>query len=337
MGRIITLMAIAGFLIFCVSDFGSRRHGKYTFLQAQARFGIQERLSFWKGQKVILLTDTDEPVPYVRPVTEGERFSEISAKDQAQLLDQYRVSVPSERQPKSHYVETGVVVDARNGDYKDGSGALVGYSEFLVALDGSGEKVVVRQDYSLGFFAEMEIAKSLIGKSLWKKGYWPEYIENWKNTQKLTVSRAEWYKGKAAWDCSSIYLCFKADQGKDQCLEPCAFFGNERGGYIDPRFHSPGNGYRRPFLNDSLFFFEDPHKTYSRWPAGIWALIENREVAIGMTEEMVKVACGDDGYRRLGAMISPSNVGTIYEGCIGSRSGFQRFLMENGKVTKFVE
>jgi hypothetical protein len=46
-------------------------------------------------------------------------------------------------------------------------------------------------------------------------------------------------------------------------------------------------------VNDQ-FYFEDPHKLYSHWPADIWAAIDHHEVKQGMNELQVSFALGTE-------------------------------------------
>ncbi len=95
--------------------------------------------------------------------------------------------------------------------------------EWLIILDGSSEKLVARTgSYDIvGFFAELESAKAYIGRSFWIRGD-PVFLHpgankpgeiKVKNTQRVTVTRAEWpaltlgtgYTG------GPIVLCVKPD------------------------------------------------------------------------------------------------------------------------------
>jgi len=60
--------------------------------------------------------------------------------------------------------------------------------------------------------------------------------------------------------------------------------------YAVPVGHYLDGGYE--FLTDDIFFYEDPHKLYSHWPADAWAHIEKHEAAPGMTENQVMMALG---------------------------------------------
>ncbi len=61
----------------------------------------------------------------------------------------------------------------------------------------------------------------------------------------------------------------------------------------------------------------------------MWALVEKGEVALGMTAAMAALACGPE-LESVGNVVSGNTVSPIYE-CRD-----RRFLVENGKVTRYV-
>lgn len=139
---------------------------------------------------------------------------------------------------------TGVVVELMTE--KDDLWSWDGY---VIALDGSDEKVVARTHH-LGFLAEMEVAKTYAGQSLWSGGI--SLVKDYASTmtedqikansftvpdgQRLVVSRAEWGE---AW--SPIILCFQTLQGEEGCLKT--------GGHITEKF-----GQRSGFYLRDLYF-----------------------------------------------------------------------------------
>lgn len=81
---------------------------------------------------------------------------------------------------------------------------------------------------------------------------------------------------------------------------------------------------------ENEFLAEDPHTKYS-WDAGIWSLIEQRKVQIGMTATQVRMSLGDP------EKINTTETGSEYseQWVYGSlRSGSLRFYyFKNGRLT----
>jgi hypothetical protein len=47
------------------------------------------------------------------------------------------------------------------------------------------------------------------------------------------------------------------------------------------------------FINDNVFFYEDPHKLYSFWPASMWSSIDNHQAVLGMSENQAMMSLGE--------------------------------------------
>jgi hypothetical protein len=76
------------------------------------------------------------------------------------------------------------------------------------------------------------------------------------------------------------------------------------------------------------FFTDDPQKKFPKWKTDTWKLIRSGQVAIGMTKEMLDVACGI-GLVQVGYVLSDGQSSDVYE-CNG-----RKFLVRDGKVTKY--
>lgn len=305
---------------------------------------IDEKLKFWKGQKVIILPFLEDPkscyppgpCSQLRRYNESEGFNEISKVTRAEF---YKPYFEHGLRSDAYALKTGAIVAARVRVVDNGFGGGDPRMEWLINLDGSTEKVVARSGPNeiVGFFAELESAKALIGRSLWIRGK-PRWdldppIEV-KNTQRVTVTRAEWkaLKFGARYASGSILLCVKTDIGKESCILDDYGYVEPRlqGGYFDPRFQ--WDPYRNfPYLRDEAFYFEDPHKKFPKWSKQIWELIEDQEIAIGMTEDQARVACGANLSRAGVVLSSPDGSGVIYS------CGGRKYLINNGKVIKFVQ
>jgi hypothetical protein len=47
------------------------------------------------------------------------------------------------------------------------------------------------------------------------------------------------------------------------------------------------------FLNDSVFFYDDPHKLYNFWPASMWSAIDQHQALLGMSENQAMMSLGE--------------------------------------------
>jgi hypothetical protein len=81
------------------------------------------------------------------------------------------------------------------------------------------------------------------------------------------------------------------------------------------------------------FFGVDPKRLFIHWSKNIWQLIENEEIAVGMTEAMLDVACR---YRiNKGFIIqSDGTNGKLFE--CHTNKYTKRVVIQNGKVTKLM-
>ena len=77
------------------------------------------------------------------------------------------------------------------------------------------------------------------------------------------------------------------------------------------------------------FLTQDPRKTFTQWSEASWKLITSGEVAIGMSDDMLKVTCGPS-LNRVGAILSGNESEDLFE-CNGGR----KFVMKGGKVVRF--
>lgn len=247
--------------------------------------------------------------------TKDQSKRELSSTEQVATWKGEKVVV------KDEGFQTGVVM-------KVGANTNSPY-EVQVQLDGTG-KTITRNGFHLGFLVEFEEAKKLTGRKVWAKGRVvlsdatnprvPRLLEVNPGTE-LEIERAEW----SPYFFPEILLYTKLPSGEIGEFE-VGSSGVAPKGWLDSRFHpSPQRTWP---VNEDLFF-EDPRKLYPKWNKDIWKLIESGMVAIGMTQDMVQAACGS-GLKWVGAVIEGS-VALMYE-CHD-----KRFLMDSGKVTKYVE
>jgi len=123
-----------------------------------------------------------------------------------------------------------------------------------------------------------------------------------------------------------IYLLLKTDTGQEGWLT-----GWDGYDHFDSKFHITKELAGVPNLHYTFrFHAEDPHKLHPDWKPPVWKLIEDSEIAIGMTEEMAKMACGRT-IRTAGFVLTDGESSPIY------LCHYKKFLVEKGKVTKYVE
>jgi hypothetical protein len=272
----------------------------------------EENIAGWKGEKVIFL-----PYPVYETHT-VEHFGVCSAATYFHLA-----SNPSEKLLTRDYVgRTGTIKEAKKVGYR---------VKLRIVLDESGEEIIGCGEGPLGFFSELKAAKQMVGRTMWAKGglnlvtdFDPETPRNtgktsWvKNTKRVLVTKVEWGSER-----DPIHFFVRTDDGLEGFI---FYFGTTRVSFDDRFCFAP---CRSPEL---LFFNEDPRTQYTEWSDAIWELIENGEVAVGMTEEMVRLACPGGKLRKFGSLLSDDSqsVAPIYL-CFPT---MQRFTIENEKVTR---
>ena len=64
----------------------------------------------------------------------------------------------------------------------------------------------------------------------------------------------------------------------------------------DPKLYATPVGFHQAgdytFLTDSIYFYEDPHKSFSYWGPDVWKAIDAHQAIPGMTERQVQMALG---------------------------------------------
>ena len=205
---------------------------------------------------------------------------------------------------------------------------------FYILLDDTNETVKTDDEECVGFLSEMEIAQTYIGKHFWAKGSIrmrdvardeEVFIPN---LTKLTVSRIEWgHPGIFA--RFSVY--FKTPEGRELLQTTPNGVAYVPMGFLRQYYFE-----RVPYPITTYLYPKDPRELFPGWSKTIWQLIEKGEVAIGMTSDMAQLACAGRMIPS-GAILSQSPAGdelSIIYACEGK---YQRFLVEKGKVTKYVE
>jgi hypothetical protein len=257
----------------------------------------EQKIDTWKGERIVLLPDSLDFVHDIYTCYNDRKL------------------------PASQYAgKFGTVAELR--PEHPGSEKPI----LTVALDGTGEKIAFCVPSHLGFVAELEAARAYMGKTVWNKGRMrlstncSSFQQHEKtafdvpSAMPLEVVAVNW-----GTDDRPVLLTFKTATGQQGCYYSNAHFL--------ARF-AIGSDRDKRYMN--RFYSQDPREQHPQWSAATWALIEKGQVAIGMTLEMAKVACGED-LLEIGAILSQTSTATIYKGC-GTK-----FLVDGGKVTKYVE
>lgn len=279
----------------------------------------EEQYASWKGERIMLL-----------PLHPDD-------KDNKYTLAEYGWCKPS-AEPVSYrqYAgRIGLILESSPG-------------HILIQLNGSDERITMCHPFAaIGFFSELDAAKGLVGKTVWSKnnpnllrncvsrGSWSPLTDiNVGQVAKLTVTRVEWgFAGFSPGSGNPIEAYFRTGAGEEGCPAFDSytflrkFYRQVRRGELD----------QRPLFTRD-FYLEDLRKKFNGWSQGIWELIEKGEVAVGMTEEMARIACGGE-LEKVGVAVSrTSSIGQIYRGTENAAQGCRKqFLVENGKVTKFLD
>lgn len=264
------------------------------------------KVAKWVGQKVTLLGRA----PLTCPKPEKESTP----------LYYYKEGKSSERISVDRYAgKSATIVGAKMAS---------SYSpEIILELDETHERIATADAGVLGFHSELEAAKKWAGKSLWSKGQiWLSPMGSEcersiddrivaKNLQHLTITRAE-----PGMEGHRVHFLVKTDSGKEGWI----------GGWTSHVDVDEALALSPKPIGEQ-FLLEDPRKKHATWKAGIWQLIEEGQVAIGMTEEMATLACGERMPKTGFVVSGDQEIGTIYA-CNG-----KQFLVDKGKVTRYIE
>jgi hypothetical protein len=77
-----------------------------------------------------------------------------------------------------------------------------------------------------------------------------------------------------------VLLAFTMPKSAD----PTTLYATPVGNYDNGSYH---------FINDSVFFYDDPHKLYSYWPAPMWSAIDQHQAVLGMSENQAMMSLGE--------------------------------------------
>ena len=77
-----------------------------------------------------------------------------------------------------------------------------------------------------------------------------------------------------------VLLAFTLPKSTD----PTTLYATPVGNYADGAYN---------FVNDDVFFYDDPHQLYNYWPPAIWSDIDQHKVVLGMSENQVMMSLGE--------------------------------------------
>lgn len=275
---------------------------------------LSERVRHWTGQQVTILGEVPARCPQ-----EGE-FVQLRPLDEQKS----RNRTGGDRFKHADYVgKTASVIEA----------AMSGGTPNLVLQMADGSKLRAFGD--IGFHAELEAAKALLGKTFWSKGVHQlvseadfctgryklpaeGYIEV-PNLGALTIEAVEFGN-----ESQPVFLKVKTGDGRSGW-----YTGHRTSTYFDERFSKNTKAFSGSFWNEA------PQKKYPTWSVNVWKLIQAGQVAIGMTEEQVLSACGGV-IRAVGFNIMGDETTIIYR-CENGAPGQREFVLAAGKVKEYAE
>jgi hypothetical protein len=77
-----------------------------------------------------------------------------------------------------------------------------------------------------------------------------------------------------------VLLAFTLPKSAD----PATLYATPVGNYSDGAYN---------FVNDDVFFYDDPHQLYNYWPSAIWSDIDQHKAVLGMSENQAMMSLGE--------------------------------------------
>jgi hypothetical protein len=207
----------------------------------------------------------------------------------------------------------------------------------LVKLDGSDQSLEALPSYEgLGFSSALARAQTFVGRRLWTTG-----------AQSFATSKAEvddYLSGKprglslkpatpltiraVEWGTVNVPIVFRVETGDGRM----GLWPIDTSRPLDTAcLFSYGAQSARPWNPETDgYLAQDPRVTFASWGQAAWKLIENGEVAVGMSQPMLTVVCGQS-LERVGSILSGGASEEVWQ--CSSRT--RRFVMRDGKVLRF--
>ena len=337
--KLILLIALITLLTSCAGSGGNKGVNQPAVRQRptpppEPQMTREEKVSGLKGEKVMLLSEEISDLPR-QPTT-------LTSASMCWLGG--GVDLFKDKTPYAPYAgKTGTITEASLNPKGD--------LELVVTLsEPAGKNLTFCQTEFLGFFGELEHARSLIGKTFWNKkkitlGSACNNFDKYETAagaiqvppfSQLTVTRADWgfrtFYGSAIEPSRiPVILYFKTESNQEGCIAKKLALV-ERLNIEEAPAGAPDYRKKKQDAFASLFYFQDPREIYSDWSDEIWLVVKEGKVAIGMTLEMAEVACGGallkEGFVISAQTGQETQTQTAYS-CDG-----RKFLVKDGRVSK---
>ena len=152
---------------------------------------------------------------------------------------------------------------------------------------------VVRMEFP----AHFDDVKDLEGKSVWmKNGYTMPYFAytggrvNFKKKVGVVPPLQKMDVKKAVETAVPKDVDDGISHGQKQALVVFTMKGDEKQEFATPV--GVQDGADEQYYDDLLFFYDDPHKIYTHWPADVWSAVDQHQAKQGMNELQTRLALG---------------------------------------------
>lgn len=205
----------------------------------------------------------------------------------------------------------------------------------IVRLDGTATEIRVGCgviEESFVFLGELEVGRALVGRPAWTRGALTVIpFEDFAvrrgrrremrmpNLERLTITRVE-----PGFEGMPLVMCVRSESGIEGCIDEK--FETMYAYAFDARYH---RNYAKRDLAKYLYF-SDPRAAHTTWSTATWKSIREEFVKIGMTMEMLRLACGRELLARGTVSLSKPRSGTgLLYSCRGRSD---RFVVAGDKV-----
>jgi len=232
-----TIVTVFLFLLLLIEPVNGQREESYKKQKEKENEIIAGKILSWKGEKVILLPSVIGQALWCSPDFETEKLYHLF----------YMQGSAGSLSASKYAGKTGIIIDSYLGKFDE--------PEVVILLDSTQETIVAPGD-RIGFLTELDVARSLIGRTLQimgnvSLGIAAEYCMDTDlrpryklhDKENVIVTNAEW-----GTDLQHIHLFVKTEAG-----EELLFDGYDGYDYFDERFNFSNNlkdNYSRRFYGD---------------------------------------------------------------------------------------